>query len=213
MKTCMKDSMMTLGSNKPTRRGFLGAAAGMVAMTALPGMAKALSGNEAKALIGRAVSEINGIINSGKPESSMYGEFERVFAKYAYVDGIARSVLGPPARTASKAEMDAFAAAFQGYMARKWGKRFREFIGGEIVVEGTKQIKSFYEVQATAYLKGEPPFEVIFMVSDISGKPLFFDMLIEGVSLLKTERTEIGAMLDKRRGDLSAMIEDLKRAG
>jgi phospholipid transport system substrate-binding protein len=38
-------------------------------------------------------------------------------------------------------------------------------------------------------------------------------MFIEGISLLKAERTEIGAMLDRRKGDIDAMIADLKRAG
>ena len=52
-----------------------------------------------------------------------------------------------------------------------------------------------------------------FMVSDVSGKDLFFDMLIEGISLLKVEKTEISAMLDRRRGNLGKMIEDLKKAG
>jgi phospholipid transport system substrate-binding protein len=54
---------------------------------------------------------------------------------------------------------------------------------------------------------------VSFHVSDRSGKDLFFNMYIEGVNLLLTERTEIGAMLDKRRGDIDAMIRDLKKSG
>ena len=51
------------------------------------------------------------------------------------------------------------------------------------------------------------------MVSDRSGKGLFFDMKIEGVSLLLTERREIGALLDKNRGDVGALAQDIKRRG
>ena len=36
----------------------------------------------------------------------------------------------------------------------------------------------------------------------------FFDLLIEGISLLKTERTEIGAMLDRRRGSIDQLIAE-----
>jgi phospholipid transport system substrate-binding protein len=64
-----------------------------------------------------------------------------------------------------------------------------------------------------AYLRGESPFEVNFLVSDRSGKDLFFDMIIEGISLRLSERTEIGAMLDRRNGDINALIEDLNKAG
>jgi phospholipid transport system substrate-binding protein len=98
-------------------------------------------------------------------------------------------------------------------MARKYGARFREFIGGQIVVRDARAVKSFFEVQATAELRGQAPFAVTFLVSDRSGQDKFFDLLIEGISLLKTERTEIGAMLDRRRGDIDALVQDLRSAG
>ena len=36
-------------------------------------------------------------------------------------------------------------------------------------------------------------------------------MYIEGVNLLLTERTEIGAILDSNKGNIDAMITELKR--
>lgn len=199
--------------NDMTRRGLLATGGAFAALAVATGPALALTEQGAKALVDKVVADINRIIASGKPEKAMYKDFEKIFADYAYVSGIARTVLGPPARTASKAEMAAFTKAFQAYMGRKYGKRFREFIGGRVVVQGARKIKSFYEVTTTAILAGEPPFTVTFMVSDVSGKGLFFDMLIEGISLLKVEKSEIGTMLDKRRGNISKMIEDLKKAG
>jgi phospholipid transport system substrate-binding protein len=62
-------------------------------------------------------------------------------------------------------------------------------------------------------LRGQPPFAVTFLVSDRSGQDKFFDLLIEGISLLKTERTEIGAMLDRRRGNIDQLTQDLRSAG
>jgi phospholipid transport system substrate-binding protein len=38
-------------------------------------------------------------------------------------------------------------------------------------------------------------------------------MFIEGVNLLLAERTEIGAMLDRRKGDLDHLTADLRTAG
>lgn len=205
--------MMTLSLNDFGRRRFLAGSAAFVAGAMAAGGARALNTDQARALIGRLVGEINRVINSGKAEAAMYLDFEQIFAKYAFVPGIARTVLGPPARAASKAELGAFTLAFRGYMGRKYGKRFREFIGGGVVVKDAKKLKSFYQVNTSATLAGIAPFEVTFMVSDVSGKDLFFDMLIEGISLLKVEKTEIGAMLDRRRGDLSQMTADLRKAG
>lgn len=199
--------------NKLTRRSVLSGLMAGAAGLALSGPALALNTDEARQLIDRLVGEINTVINSGKTEAAMYGEFERIFIKYADVPIIARSALGVAARSASAAQMNAFTLAFRGYISRKYGKRFREFIGGELKVEQARAVKSFFEVKTTAYLRGEAPFEVVFLVSDKSGRDLFFNMYIEGVNMLATERTEIGAMLDARRGNIDLLIADLKTAG
>ena len=195
-----------------TRRTF-GAtlAAGAVAATvARP--AAALDLASAKDLIGRAIGEVNSVINSGKSETAMYGSFERIFAKYADVSAIARSALGPAARSASAGQMKAFTAAYQGYISRKYGRRFREFIGGKIEVVDAKPLKSYFEVISIARLQGEAPFDLRWHVSNKSGRDLFFNIIIEGVNMLASEREEVGAMLKQQKGDIDALIAALKSA-
>lgn len=196
-----------------SRRFFLGGTVCTAAAAVLPAGAFALTDASARALVDRVVADINKVIASGKPLGRMISDFERIFTRYADVNIIARSTLGPDSRRASKGQMRAFTSAFKGYIARKYGRRFNEFVGGRIEVKTVRKVKSWREVISTAYLSGEPPFEVKFLVSDRSGKDLFFDMVIEGISLRLTERTEIGAMLDNRKGDIDAMIADLKKAG
>ena len=193
------------------RRFAAGFALGSVAL-ALPLPLRALTVDEARALVDKAVGDINKVINSGKSETAMYGDFERIFSKYADVAVIARSALGPAAKSASSGQMNAFTKAYQGYISRKYGRRFREFIGGTIEVTGAQPVKSYYEVISVAHLKGEAPFDLRWHVSDKSGRNLFFNIIIEGVNMLASERTEIGAMLDKRKGSLDALTEDLKTA-
>ena len=143
----------------------------------------------------------------------MIGKFEQLFLRYADVGIMAQYALGVDGRRATAAQKQAFANAFAGYISRKYGKRFKQFIGGRIEIEGARRIKPGYEIKTTAYLRGESPIEVIFLVSDKSGRGQFFNMFIEGVNLLLTERAEIGAMLDRRGGDIDQMTADLSRAG
>jgi len=202
---------MTSMRNDLTRRSLLMAATAFA--VAWPLKSQALSANSAQRLVTSAVGDITRLINSGKSESAMYRDFEGIFSRYGDVPTIARFVLGPVARGASNSEVSAFAKSFQGYMARKYGKRFREFIGGEVIVTGARTVKSFVEVKAEARLRGQAPFAVSFMVSDRSGSDKFFDLLIEGISLLKTEQTEIGAMLDRRGGSIARLTQDLRTIG
>lgn len=196
-----------------SRRHFMALATAATATTLLPLPAAALSEGSARALVDSLVADINTVIASGKSQNAMIRDFERIFTQYADVSIMARYALGADARTASAAQIRSFTQAFQGYIARKYGKRFREFIGGRIEVKSARKIKSGYEIRSTAYLRGQSPFEVTFLVSDKSGRDLFFNMFIEGVNMLLTERTEIGALLDQRGGDLNRLIRDLPQLG
>lgn len=196
-----------------SRRAFLAGCGATALVAGSAGAALALNVAQARSLISSLVDEINATISSSRSEAQMYQEFERIFDRYADVPIIAQSALGPPARTASPAQMRAYTDAFRSYISRKYGRRFREFIGGRIEVQEARPLRNFYEVVTTAFLRGEAPFEVRFHVSDRSGRDLFFNMMIEGVNMLATERAEIGAMLDRRRGDIAALTEDLRRAG
>ena len=195
------------------RRSFITGLSAALPLMATPSLGLALTQTSARRLVDALVEEINTVIASGKSEQAMYGDFERILARYADMGTIAQSTLGPDGRSASNATKRAYQSALQGYISRKYGKRFREFIGGEIEVESVQQVRQYYEVKAIARLRGSSPFQIDFLVSDRSGKDLFFDMKIEGVSLLLTERREIGALLDKRRGDISALTADLRTLG
>ena len=195
------------------RRGFLTLLGGAAALTLLPaGRAAALDADQAHALIDTALGEVYQVINAGQPPEQMYEQFEDIFVRYADVDVIARSALGPAARQTDAPVLAAYTQAFQGYIGRKYGKRFREFIGSRIEVTGARPLKSFFAVTSVAYLNGRAPMEVEWHVSNRSGQDRFFNIIIEGVNMLASERTEIGAMLDKRKGNLDALIADLKNS-
>ncbi len=205
--------MTIFTQNDLTRRKIVLGGATAIALGPLASPALALTDGQASSHVQKLVAAINKVIASGKSEASMIKEFEKIFVKYSDVGYLASYALGVEARQASAAQKRTFAKSFQGYIARKYGKRFREFIGGQLIVQSAKTVKSHVEVKAFAHLKGQAPFEVTFYVSDKRGKPLFYNMYIEGINMLLTERTEIGAMLDKRKGNMDQLIKDLKTAG
>ena len=195
-----------------SRRAFLGGIAGC-ALLGTSGIASALTGDQAENHVKNAVGEINRIIASRRSEGAMLADFERVFAQYADVNIIALTTLGPARRQASQSQINAYVDAFKGYFTRKYGKRFNELVGGQITVQGSRAGNSYVEVASTANLRGQAPFAVNWQISDRSGSPKIINMLIEGVNTLSSERVEIGALLDRRGGDLDKLIADLRSLG
>ena len=184
----------------------------LVAFSGVPTFGWAANAKDAEVLVAKLVADINAVISSGNSEPVMVKQFEEIFKSYADVPTIARYALGNDARALSKSQMERFTKVYSVYVSHKYGRRFREFIGGKIVVQKSRPIKSFFEVETLAHLKGWEPFTVSFLVSNRSGKLLFFNMFIEGINMLLSERTEIGAMLDKRRGNINKVMEDLQKS-
>jgi len=212
MSIPMMTLMVTPMQNRPSRRTTVMGMISSLALVAVARPAMAMTEARAKGLVDGIVADINKVIDSSSSEAQKIAQFEKIFVRYSDVPTIARYALGVDARRATKAQMNEFTKAFQVYVSRKYGKRFREFIGGRIEVKKARKVKNFFEVKTIAHLRGESPFEVTFLVSDRSGRDKFFNLFIEGVNMLLTERTEIGSMLDRRRGDIDALIRDLKAA-
>ena len=112
--------------------------AALGAFAAFGGRAEAAATDRAEALVATLAQELTQLVNSGRGESQMYAAFEGILARYADMPAVAASVLGPPWRGASQAQRRQFVAAFQHYLARRYGKQFREYRSARIDVTGAR---------------------------------------------------------------------------
>ncbi|WP_330999036.1 MlaC/ttg2D family ABC transporter substrate-binding protein [Mangrovicoccus algicola] len=192
-----------------SRRAMLAGLTGTAVLATLSGPALALTEDQAVSYVQSMAADIEKTINSGRSDAQMYKAFEQLLNQYADMDTIARFALGPAARSASSGELSAYTAAFRTYLSKKYGARFREFIGGDIQVQGARKDKRAVIVSARAKPRGQSAVAVDFHVSDRNGK--VFNVILEGVNLLTTERTEITSLLDQQGGSISNLTAELKR--
>ncbi len=198
-------------SERMTRRGVLaGLLAGAVVLM-LPRMASANATDRAKTLVAGISGELSALLTSGRGEAQMYAEFERLLARYGDMPAVAAASLGPPWRGASAAQRQAYVAAFQSYLARKYGRQFREFRGVGIDVTGARDAGNAGVLVNTVVTRpGQPSIAVDWQISERSGSPKAVNIIIEGVSMLANERAEIGAMLETERGSIEGLIRRMQ---
>ena len=196
-----------------SRRRFLLGAVTAATIVSVSGPALAMNKADAEALIKSVAGEILHIIEEHQSEDRIYREFRALLEKYADIQIIARSSLGFDWRAATSSQRERYVEAFSGYLARKYGKRFREFVGSEIVVRRVRPVKSAFLVESLFTTSGSSPIALDWQVSDKSGSTRIFNLYVEGVSLLATERTEIGILLDKSDGNIDKVIERLNTLG
>lgn len=195
------------------RRTLLATTAAAVGITFLPLQAFALTEAQSVALIQKVTTDVQRIINSGGSESRMMADFEGIFSNYSDVPRIAGTCLGVAWRTASPAQKQKYVPAFQRYISRKYGRQFRSFAGAQITVVRSRDTGSRgVLVETSINTPNSSPFITEWHVIDAGGRPKFFDLRIEGISLITTERAEIGAMLEAVRGDVDQLTARLNAA-
>jgi phospholipid transport system substrate-binding protein len=198
-------------SKRLSRRAALALAA--LGLAALARPAAADPAGQAEAFVAGLADELQRLVNSGRSESQMYAAFEGILARYGDMPAVSASVLGPPWRGASPAQKQAFVAAFQHYLARKYGRQFREYRNARIVVTDARDAgRAGVLVRTRVVRPGQEDIAVDWQVSGRSGSLRAVNLIIEGVSMLASERAEIGARLEVA-GSLDALIAELRGRG
>ena len=202
-------------SNDLSRRALMRGTAAALGLAALSGVpARALTEQQAAQLIQRVVDETMTIVNSNVSTGQALNQFEQILARYGDIPIVARAVLGQPWRSANSAQQQQFVRAFQGYIARKYGKEFREYRGATMrVVGASDQGDKGVLVRSVVEYPGEAPFSVDWQVSDRSGSPKLFNIFIEGISMLSTERSEVRAIYEANGSSIDRTISDLRNRG
>jgi phospholipid transport system substrate-binding protein len=175
-------------------------------------VSQALEQSKAEELIKKISLEVNSIISTTRDEPVIIDELEFVFKKYADTNIMALTTLGPARRTASATQLEFFKDSFQIYFLNKYARRFRELKDGEISILSSRSIRSGVEVKTHVHLIDWAPLEVLWLVSDRSGEVKIFNIIIDGINLLSSERVEIGVMLENRNGDIDLLSSSLRGA-
>jgi len=200
------------------RRDFLSRTALVVTATATglaPSISFALNENDASTYVRQTIEEVAALVDSPGDGNSKAPKLLDIMERRAAMPQIARFAAGLAWRAMSDDQQTRFTAAFGKFVARVYANRFQEYSGqgkaadsfqlGRVIDAGRKGML----VQTTIVRTGEAPVLVEWLVSDRPGRVTIADIVIEGVSMLITEREEIGSMLEARGGDVERLIADL----
>lgn len=189
---------------------------GALAATLIPSYSfQAVSAEETpEVFIGKVIGLIEGLLNSGQDEGVISGQLEDVLSQFAATQIIARTTLGPPWRSATESQRDDFVQAFRKYLARKYLKRLPWYGEGRYEVVESREVNDrTYEVVSLSHFSGQNSYELRWHVVRFSDELLIFNLVIDGVNMLRVEQSLIRNMLRKRNNDLDVLISDLGGIG
>lgn len=201
------------------RRIFLSQAAmaaiALVAFGLAPTVARALVEDQALAHVQATINEVSALVDSNSDKAAKASRLREIMEHRAAMPQIARFAAGAAWRSMNDDQKARFTDAFSKFVSGIYAGRFQEYAStgksaesfqfGRVVDAGRKGML----VKTTILRSGEAPVGVEWLVTDQPGQALIADIIIEGVSLLVTQREEIGGMLEARQGDVEKLITDL----
>jgi len=181
----------------------------------VPTLSHALAENDATAHVQVTINEVSSLVDSAGDSAAKAVRLREIMEQRAAMPQIARFAAGIAWRSMNADQQSRFVAAFTKFVSSVYASRFQEYAStgksaesfkiGQVVDAGRKGML----VKTTIIRTGEAPVNVEWLVTDQPGQVLIADIVIEGVSLLITQREEIGGMLEARHGDVEKLISDL----
>jgi phospholipid transport system substrate-binding protein len=127
------------------------------------------------------------------------------------VRAIGLFVLGVYGRKVSDAERASYLEAFKDYVVQTYAARFNTYAGESFVVtkatpDGETGAWVFSDIGKT----GEEPTEVQWRVRRVAGSAKIVDVVVEGVSLVVTQRSEFASVLQRNNGSVANLTQLLR---
>jgi phospholipid transport system substrate-binding protein len=157
------------------------------------------------------------VLSKKAPLAERLARFRQLFQADFDGPGIARFVLGRYWRSASEQEQQEFLKLFEDYVIFVYGTRLSNFNGETFKIRGSRTDESGTIVSTDIISPGggAAPIKVDWRLVADKGAFKINDVIIEGISMLVTQRSEFASVIQRHGGqigELLAMMRERARA-
>lgn len=152
-------------------------------------------------------NEALGVIRADMTPVQKQAFFHQLLQQDFDLDGIARFVLGPYWRVASEPEKQEFRRLFEDYIVRVYSARFAQYRGETLRVTGSQSDPDGAVVTSEIVRPdGGPPIKVDWRLSTRDGLYKISDVIIDGVSMGASERSEFASVIQRSGGQVQGLL-------
>ncbi|MBV8737457.1 MAG: ABC transporter substrate-binding protein [Alphaproteobacteria bacterium] len=178
-----------------------------------PAAAAPDTGNaKAAAFMNELWSQTLDLLNKKRPAAERQARFRELFHKDFDTPGIARFVLGRYWRTASPEEKQEFLKLFDNYVVYVYTARLSDFEGEQFKITGARPDQDSMLVSTDVITPGAPqPLRVDWRLINDDGAYKISDVIVDGVSMLVTQRSEFASVIQRHGGQVQGLIDLMRQ--
>jgi phospholipid transport system substrate-binding protein len=129
------------------------------------------------------------------------------------IDGIGRYTLGSYKNNITDKQMKRYKSLFREYFLKTFSSRLAEYSNPEIEVVSKKKLNANYTMVSSILVSTEqrPEVKIDWRVSTKNPENLLImNLVIEGLSLARTQKEEFASIIENNDGDINALFSTLK---
>ena len=159
------------------------------------------------------VNRASKILSEGLTKEKKMLKLQKIAKDTVDIKGIGFYTLGSVRKTLSEKQKEEYAELFEKYFLKSFSSRLAEYTNPEINVLGKEILNKNYTI-VNSLLKGtseRPEIKIDWRIyTKYPDKPLIRDLIIEGLSLARTQKEEFNSVLQSNNNDMTELFKTLK---
>ena len=170
--------------------------------------------SDPKEFISEIVDEAKKILIETNSQEFKEKKLSEIALKAADIDGIGYYTLGKYRKGMSDGELEEYSALFKKYFLKSFTSRLTDYSDPKIEVTGVDVLSPKYTIVKSLLLATDKKPEVKIdwrVYTKNPDKPLIRDLIVEGLSLARTQKEEFASVIESNNGDVKQLFITLQK--
>ena len=163
--------------------------------------------------ISEIIDEAKLILNSQDSKETKAEKLSIIALKTVDVKGIGYYTLGKKRKEITEDQMDKYNKVFESYFLKSFTSRLTDYSDPKISVLSAEKINEKYTIVKSMLVKTDKKPEVKIdwrIYTKNPENPLIRDLIIEGLSLARTQKEEFASILSSNNNDINVLFSKLE---
>tara|TARA_Y100000996_G_scaffold247777_1_gene194868 strand:+ start:299 stop:898 length:600 start_codon:yes stop_codon:yes gene_type:complete len=159
------------------------------------------------------VNRASTILGGNLSKEQKMEELKDIAKETVDIRGIGFYTLGKHRKSINDEQKKQYSKLFEGYFLKSFSSRLAEYSNPEIEVTSQEKLNDKYTIVSSILVatKERPEVKIDWRIyTKNPEKPLIRDLIIEGLSLARTQKEEFNSIIQSNDGDINALFASLK---
>jgi len=158
------------------------------------------------------VNRASQILSKDITRNEKIDQLKKIAKETVDIRGVGFYSLGQIRKNLNEKKKKIYYELFEQYFLKSFSSRLAEYTNPEIEVKSKNVINKNYTIVSSILVgtSSRPEVKIDWRVYTKDKNPLIRDLIIEGLSLARTQKEEFLSILNSNGGDINALFETLK---